>query len=283
MEELRVQKWRRYGHDRLYVNRSSDGETVAWYDQKTGAMSVIDEDYRERALSVLAPYLTRARPPLATATEQGESALPVGVPLAEDTDLSLNRPGDALRRQIHRLEPNGLLRLLARYWNVSEAHRWTIGLRGERITGARLNRLGRHGWHVLHSIELPSGSDIDHIAIGPPGVFAINTKHHRGKSVWLGDHAITVNRSVTQYVHVSRSEAAQVARRLTMACGWPVEARPVIAVVGAAKLKVKSATPPVLLVDGAQADRPLFGLAPKLTSTQVSQIYAAARQGKTWH
>ncbi|OPF84329.1 hypothetical protein VT50_0202080 [Streptomyces antioxidans] len=175
-----------------------------------------------------------------------------------------------------------MLRVLARWWNISEAHSWIVGLRGERVTGARLDRLTKHGWHVLHSIELPSGSDIDHIAIGPPGVFTVNTKHHRGKSIWLGDHAITVNRASTRYVQISQSEAAVAAKRLSATCGWPVEVRPVVAVVGAAKIAAKSAVPPVLVMDGAEADRKLSGLTPNLSPTQVSQVFAAARQRRTW-
>ena len=32
--------------------------------------------------------------------------------------------------------------------------------------GAELNRLGRHGWRVLHSIRLANKVDIDHLPIG---------------------------------------------------------------------------------------------------------------------
>ena len=30
------------------------------------------------------------------------------------------------------------------------------------------------------------GSDIDHLAIGPGGVFTINAKHHAGAKIWVG-------------------------------------------------------------------------------------------------
>ncbi|MFE5163989.1 nuclease-related domain-containing protein [Streptomyces sp. NPDC056697] len=283
VEDLRVQPWRRYGHERLYVNRSTDGKAVAWYDCKTGSISVLHEDYRDHVLTVLAPYLTEKatlhKPSVAPVVEGSPPHSPA---LNDGDDLSLNRPGDTLQRHIEALEPNRLLRVLARWWSISEAHSWIVGLRGERITGARLNRLSSHGWHILHSIELPSGSDIDHIAIGPPGVFTVNTKHHRGKSIWLGDHAITVNRTSTRYVQISRSEAVVAAKRLSATCGWPVEVRPVLAVVGAAKITAKSAVPPVLVIDGTEADRRLSGLTPKLSPAQIAEVFAAARQRRTW-
>ncbi|WP_308403591.1 nuclease-related domain-containing protein [Streptomyces sp. 8ZJF_21] len=283
VEELRVQPWRRYGHERLYVNRSTDGKAVAWYDCKTGFISVLDEEYRDHALTVLAPYLTgKAASHQPSVAPTIENSPPGSLTPKDSDDVSLNRPGDALRRHIETIEPNRLLRMLARWWNVSEAHSWIVGLRGERITGARLNRLSNRGWHILHSIELPSGADIDHIAIGPPGVFTINTKHHRGKSIWLGDHAITVNRSSTRYLQISQSEASVAAKRLSATCGWPVEVRPVLAVVGAAKITAKSAVPPVLVINGTEADRRLSGLTPKLSPTQVAEIFSAARQRQTW-
>ncbi|MFI5872686.1 nuclease-related domain-containing protein [Streptomyces sp. NPDC051445] len=39
--------------------------------------------------------------------------------------------------------------------------------------GAQLNRLERHSWRVLHSIPLADKVDVDHLLIGPDGVFSI--------------------------------------------------------------------------------------------------------------
>lgn len=158
-----------------------------------------------------------------------------------------------------------------------------MGLAGERLVGGRLNRLRRGGWKVLHSIQLPSGSDIDHLVIGPPGVFTVNTKHHKGKSVWQGDHAITVNRSTTRYLPISESEAERVGRVLSARSGFLVPVRPVLAVVGAASVTTKSALPPVvLLVDGSRVDQRLSGLTPVLAQEQVDALFAVARQPQTW-
>lgn len=66
--------------------------------------------------------------------------------------------------------------------------RWRGGRR------ATAERLVKHGWHVLHSIPLGTGkSDIDHLLIGPGGVFTINPKNHPGGKVWVGEHAFRVN------------------------------------------------------------------------------------------
>ncbi|WP_230528722.1 nuclease-related domain-containing protein [Streptomyces coeruleorubidus] len=196
--------------------------------------------------------------------------------------MARNRPGDAVRRKIHELQPNPVLRLLDRWRPSSEIRSWSDGLTGERITGKRLDSLRSRGWFTLHAIQWVSGADIDHLAIGPAGVFSINSKRHRGKSVWYGDAAITVNGTVQRHIAVSQSEARRVSRTLSRCCGIDVPVRPVISVVHAAKLTVKNAAPPVLVVAVEDLDRILSGLTPTLEPAQVAHIYGAARDARTW-
>jgi hypothetical protein len=59
-----------------------------------------------------------------------------------------------------------------------EIGRWRRGAEGERKVGAVLEGLGP-GWHVLHDVSLGRGN-IDHVLVGPAGVFTIETKSHRG-------------------------------------------------------------------------------------------------------
>jgi len=201
---------------------------------------------------------------------------------AAQDDLALNRPGDAVRRKIVELQPNRLKRLLGRWMRGSEIHSWANGLVGERVTGRRLNRLRGRGWYILHAVQWDSGSDIDHLVIGPAGIFTVNSKRHKGKTVWYGDTAITVNRAPTRHIVISQHEAHRVAQVLSRHSGFNVPVRPVIAVVDAAKLTVKNAAPPVLVLAADQVDRALSGLSPTLSKEQVARIYAIARSPQTW-
>ncbi len=57
---------------------------------------------------------------------------------------------------------------------------WMWGATGERQTASQLERLPE-GWHVVH--DIPDGrGNWDHIAVGPAGVFAIDSK-------WFGREA----------------------------------------------------------------------------------------------
>jgi hypothetical protein len=53
------------------------------------------------------------------------------------------------------------------------------GARAEEHVGAVLDQLPRSRWRVIHDASLGRGN-VDHIVIGPPGVFTIETKSHPG-------------------------------------------------------------------------------------------------------
>jgi len=69
-------------------------------------------------------------------------------------------------------------------------------------------RRSRDGWTglpstagVLHAVPIGGrGSDIDHVLIGPGGVFVLNTKTHPGGKIWAGRNAIRVNGFAVPYL-----------------------------------------------------------------------------------
>jgi hypothetical protein len=63
-----------------------------------------------------------------------------------------------------------------------DAVAWRRGAEGERRTARLLDPLERHGWAVLHDLAVPgSRANLDHLVIGPGGVFVIDSKHYRGR------------------------------------------------------------------------------------------------------
>lgn len=56
---------------------------------------------------------------------------------------------------------------------------WATGARGEEVLGKRLDGLTARGIHVLHDRRIPpTRANIDHIAVGPSGVFVIDAKKY---------------------------------------------------------------------------------------------------------
>jgi hypothetical protein len=80
-----------------------------------------------------------------------------------------------------------------------DAVAWRRGAVGERRTARLLDTLERHGWAVLHDLALPGSQvNLDHLVIGPGGVFVIDSKQYRGRlqldpsgRLWHGRYPLT--------------------------------------------------------------------------------------------
>ncbi|HEX5982948.1 MAG TPA: nuclease-related domain-containing protein [Solirubrobacterales bacterium] len=57
---------------------------------------------------------------------------------------------------------------------------WSQGAEGEEVVGKILEGLAADGWHVIHDVSF-GRANIDHIVVGPGGIFTVETKSHRGK------------------------------------------------------------------------------------------------------
>ncbi|HEV2791726.1 MAG TPA: nuclease-related domain-containing protein [Solirubrobacterales bacterium] len=58
--------------------------------------------------------------------------------------------------------------------------RWLRGAEGEEAVGELLDGLAADGWLVIHDVSFGRGN-IDHVVIGPGGVFTVETKSHAGR------------------------------------------------------------------------------------------------------
>lgn len=57
---------------------------------------------------------------------------------------------------------------------------WAQGAEGEEVVGKVLEGLAADGWCVIHDVSFGRGN-IDHIVVGPGGIFTIETKSRGGK------------------------------------------------------------------------------------------------------
>lgn len=81
------------------------------------------------------------------------------------------------------------------------------GARGEEMAAGELARLGAE-WTVFNGLLLPDGQDIDHVAVGPQGLFVIETKHWSGEVTVEGGEVLANGRPLR------RSPVAQVRRAM---------------------------------------------------------------------
>jgi hypothetical protein len=171
---------------------------------------------------------------------------------------------------------------LARVLGVHTDERaWRIGADGEEEVGRRLAKLGGD-WRVLHAVPVGErDSDIDHVVIGPPGVFTLNTKNHPGKSIWVAERTLMVSGQKTEYLRNSTFEARRAKALLSAACGFDVPVEAVIVVMGE-KLTIKAPLLDVHVVARRGIVKWLKGRPPTLTPEGVAEIYQQARSAATW-
>jgi hypothetical protein len=166
---------------------------------------------------------------------------------------------------------------------ASTAEGLTTG--AQRRTKRELAKLERSGYKALHIRAIP-GSDqvIDHLLIGPTGVYAIDSEQwdkrlpvrtKNARQLWHGPFS-----QQDRLAH-ARWEAAQASRLLSDALGEPVSVRAAMAIYGPA---IPWGVATIRDVDVFSGDRlrkylrrhPSGARAPRLSASEVQRIYAAA-------
>jgi hypothetical protein len=202
----------------------------------------------------------------------------------EWTDLASTPAGAGIQAEAKALRSAAPVRtFVARVFGAHTDERaWRVGAKGEQLVAAQLSRLGP-SWHVIHSVTLSeTGTDLDHLVIGPGGVFSVNTKNHPGHRVWVRGDTFMVNGHRQTYVWASRSEGRKVALMLSAACGFEVAVRPVIAFVGVTDLVVTEQPADVRICSRRRIAEWLAAQACTLSAGQVEVIFEVARRSTTW-
>ena len=114
----------------------------------------------------------------------------------------------------------GGLAALAAGWGLRfrpspDAVAWRRGAAGERRTARLLAPLERHGWVILHDLAVPgSRANLNHLVIGPGGVFVIDSKQYHGRlqldavgKLWHGRHPLAPTLGAVSW---EADQAAQV-------------------------------------------------------------------------
>ena len=225
-------------------------------------------------------YTARSSP-----AAQVQPTAPTYVPVTPESghDLADNRPGQGARqRALAAKRAAPVKTAIARALGIKTEERdWRVGADGEEEVARRLAKLG-NGWHVIHSVPVGNGgSDIDHVVIGPPGVFTLNTKNHRTAKVWVAERAFMVNGQKVPYLRNSRFEGARASKLLSRACQFNIVVEPIIVVI-AAELTIKAQPPDVHVVRRRRIAKWLASRPPILTPEGVQIVYDQARRHETW-
>jgi len=198
-------------------------------------------------------------------------------------DLALNQPGESLRHRseaIQNAHPIATI-VLRLFGEHSQERAWRRGAEGERAVAERLRSLGS-SWRVLHGVPVGSGAtDIDHLVIGPGGVFSLNTKNHLGGRVKVTSKAVYVNGSYQPYLAKSRGEGKRATKLLSTALRRHTPVQSVIVVL-ASDFTVQAQPDDVPVIGRNRIAKWLSAQPAVLTAEDVERIYAVARRREVW-
>jgi hypothetical protein len=155
---------------------------------------------------------------------------------------------------------------------------WQTGAQGELRTARLLEPLEGEGFRVLHDRKIPgSRANIDHIVIGPPGIFVVETKS-LGGSLQIRDNEVFVSgRRRTKMIDEVKREALAVQTALAKelaARGWMVS--PVICVHRADLPWLRSEVAGVRIVSGKDLVKRLLEADHLLAPADVERLAALA-------
>jgi hypothetical protein len=196
--------------------------------------------------------------------------------------LAGRRPGGSAAEKARELRNVAPIRTrVARLLGVRTDERaWRKGAFGERATARWLGRLPE-GWHLFNDIPVGErGANIDHVIVGPAGVFTVNAKNLTG-AVWIASRTFLHNGRKTSYLPKAVSEAKRASRLLSAALGHRVDVRPVLAVL-ADDWTIKEKPSDVLVEAPRFVKDWLLSQPAVLTPGDVITISAAVSKPATW-
>jgi len=159
-------------------------------------------------------------------------------------------------------------------------HSNRLGLLGEQSVAEQLQTLLAEGYRVFHDIPGDGKWNIDHAAVGPAGVFAIETKSRTKRPGKAGerDHEAEFDGKAIRFPSGYDAEAPEQARRnakwlanmLSKSTGERVTVQPIVALPGWwVTLKANS---DVKVLSGKQVPGFIAAEPPKLSAKVIQQI-----------
>lgn len=155
---------------------------------------------------------------------------------------------------------------------------------GDVVVAPVLEQLGWR-WDVLHDIPVRTEGaalrSIDHLVIGPGGVFAIRALHCAADDVVVEGDALTVG-GVARDDLLELAESARAAGSVLSASSPDVVVVPVFVAVDPGRLVVRVPPDVVAVIEAAQLRRTLVHRRPRLRGEAAASISDLADRAGTW-
>jgi hypothetical protein len=157
------------------------------------------------------------------------------------------------------------------------AAKWRRGVEGERRTAQLLAPLRNLGWTVLHDRRIPgSAANVDHLVVGPSGVWVVDSKLWQGRVKVMGDGRLWYGRRcLDDDLRVLRWATGEVGRALGVRKhAAPVPIHSVLCVHGARLPRAQLLLDDVTLAAPEALRDLLRSASPCLTVCEVERLAA---------
>lgn len=196
--------------------------------------------------------------------------------------LSARKPGQSAREKADSIASKNRGRRLLSKLSLGRYrppdYSWRVGADAEEAVGRELAKLPP-GWFVRHDVMIGGRWNVDHVVVGPPGVFLFDTKFRSGV-VKTTREGIRLNGRATDMTEKVQAQAREVSARLRDAAGTRQWVQPVIVfdndVLGS------SQPDRVHVVGLTDVVRYLMNLPPMLDTGSVARLGRALLGDSTW-
>lgn len=155
---------------------------------------------------------------------------------------------------------------------------YRAGAAAEQRTAGLLAQLERSGHRILHSLPLSPRKDIDHLVIGPSGVYCINTKFSTYGVTAKDDGTVLADGYKHMWLDSITRDADLAAGYLSTAARMDIGCTPVVAVWSTIGLMSEHRR----VVDGADISARIRARPARFSAAWVDVVYNTARRSDTW-
>jgi hypothetical protein len=157
------------------------------------------------------------------------------------------------------------------------------GASGELAVSDALAQLGGE-WSVRDSVPVArDGSPVDHLIVGPPGVFTVAVRGHVGRALWIGGSVLLVEGKRVPHIREAEFGAVRAGELLSAATGIRLEVSPCLVILEPRSLTVARPPRRVAILTARELRGWLKGLPRKHSGEELARIAAAAGEPGTWH
>jgi hypothetical protein len=136
---------------------------------------------------------------------------------------------------------------------------------------------------LVRTCEVSGGNGVEHVVVGPPGIFCIAVRYRRGGAVWIDGSILLVDGERWSDLRDAEFNAVRLTQVMSDAVGFRVEATPCLVLVGTRSLTVAKPPRRVAVLTTRDIRTWLKGMPATLSTDEAKALRMSAAAYPGWH